>query len=84
MDDEKKQALCSIGEMTCEALIGGAIGVAVGKFIQCTNCTKGQSIVVTLGSALGAWLIDKKFAKEYYKACDNILGTDLVDLYYDE
>ena len=84
MNDAKKQTLCSIGEMACECIIGGAIGVASGKFIQRTNCTKGQGLVVTLGSALGAWLIGRKFAKEYYRVCDDQLGTDFIDLYYNE
>ena len=75
MTKEKK---CYYAEMIGEALMGAAVATCINKTVmpKCNGCEK---IAVTLGAAVGGWMIGRSFAKTFYKFCDEVFDTDFSD-----
>ena len=74
----KKEDVCGIVECLGEAFIGGAIGIITRRTIL-PKCDKGEKIIVALGSMIIGGMIGRSFYKGFYKACDEIVGTNFCE-----
>lgn len=71
----KKEDVCGIVELLGEVFIGGAIGIITRRTIL-PKCDKGEKLIVGLGSLVMSGMIGRTFYKGFYKACDEIVGTN--------
>ena len=74
----KKESICKLTECLGEAFIGGAIGIITRRTIL-PKCNKGEKLIVGLGSLVMSGMIGRTFYKGFYKACDEIVGTDFCE-----
>ena len=74
----KKESKCQIAEFLGEAFIGGAMGIITRRTIL-PKCNKGEQLIVGLGSMIIGGMIGRSFYKGFYKACDEIVGTDFCE-----
>ena len=74
----KKESICKITECLGEAFIGGAIGIITRRTIL-PKCDKHERLIVGLGSLVIGGMIGRSFYKGFYKACDEIVGTDFCE-----
>jgi hypothetical protein len=74
----KKEDVCGLVECLGEVFIGGAIGIITRRTIL-PKCDKGEKIIVALGSMIIGGMIGRSFYKGFYKACDEIVGTDFCE-----
>lgn len=71
----KKESICKITECLGEVFIGGAIGIITRRTIL-PKCDKHERLIVGLGSLVMTGMIARSFGKGFYKACDDIIGTN--------
>ena len=71
----KKESMCELTELLGEAFLGGAIGIITRKTIL-PKCDKGEKLIVCLGTLVMCGMVGRSFGKGFYKACDEILGTN--------
>ena len=75
----KTETKCLIVEQVCEAAIGGALGIILTNNVLPTCNNKTEKVVVTLGAAVGGWMLGRSFAKKFYTYCDYNFGTDFEE-----
>ena len=74
---------CVIAEQVLEGLMGGAIGIALTKFVL-PKCNVTEKVVVTLGTCVGSWVLGRELGKKFYKWCDdNVEDVDFEDVIND-
>ena len=71
----KKESKCQIAEFLGEAFIGGAMGIITRRTIL-PKCNKGEQLIVGLGSLVITGMIARSFGKEFFKICDDMIGTN--------
>lgn len=74
----KKEDVCGLVECLGEVFIGGTIGIITRRTIL-PKCDKGEKLIVALGSMIIGGMIGRSFYKGFYKACDEIVGTDFCE-----
>lgn len=74
----KKESKCQIVECLGEVFIGGAIGIITRRTIL-PKCDKGEKIIVALGSLVITGMIARSFGKEFFKICDDMIGTNFLE-----
>ena len=74
----KKEDVCGKVERVGEAFIGWAIGIITRRTIL-PKCDKGEKLIVSLGSLIIGGMVGRSFYKGFYKACDEIVGTDFCE-----
>ena len=74
----KKEDVCGLVECLGEAFVGGAIGIITRRTIL-PKCDKGEKIIVALGSMIICGMAGRSFGKEFYKVCDEIVGTNFCE-----
>lgn len=73
-----KTEKCMIAEQVGEALLGAASGIIIQKTVI-PKCNKGEQILVTLGAAVGGWMLGRTFGNMFYKFCDDVFDTGFND-----
>lgn len=84
MKVETKELLCIAGEWVCETAIGYAGGILAREYILPKCIAKGEKVFALGGVYAAGWLIGRRFAKEFYKFCDQTFDMDLYDQIYDK
>ena len=74
----KKESICKITECLGEAFIGGAIGIITRRTIL-PKCDKHERLIVGLGSLIMGGMIGRSFGKEFFKICDDMIGTNFLE-----
>lgn len=74
----KKESKCQIAEFLGEAFIGGAMGIITRRTIL-PKCDKGEKLIVGLGSLVITGMIARSFGKEFFKICDDMIGTNFLE-----
>ena len=74
----KKESKCQIAEFLGEAFIGGAMGIITRRTIL-PKCNKGEQLIVGLGSLVITGMIARSFGKEFFKICDDMIGTNFYE-----
>lgn len=74
----KKESICQIAEFLGEAFLGGAIGIITRRTIL-PKCDKHERLIVCLGSLVVCGMAGRSFGKEFYKMCDDVVGTNFYE-----
>ena len=74
----KKESKCQIAEFLGEAFIGGAMGIITRRTIL-PKCNKHEQLIVGLGSLVITGMIARSFGKEFFKICDDMIGTNFLE-----
>lgn len=73
MDVKKK---CEIAETIGEVILGGAIGILARDIVYDDRKSGCEKAIVTIGIGIGSWMAGRAFAKQCYKFCNGVFGTD--------
>lgn len=68
---------CMIAEQVGEVLLGAAGGIILKNTVL-TKCNKCEQVFVTLGSAVGMWVLGRAFGKTFYRFCDDTFNTEII------
>lgn len=76
---ETKEKVCIAVEIASELAMGAAISILQRKFVD-PHLSKGEKILVDIGTMPAAWMLGRSFAKMWYKFCDAAFDTDFEDV----